>query len=366
MHRRFRVGVQPSVASRGVKADEAIEVVDLSISYGPVLAVDRLSFRAHRGEVVALLGANGAGKTSTVECLEGYRRPSSGSVSVLGLDPERDHRRLSALMGVMLQQGGMYTAMRPREAVRLFSSYYDDARDPDELIEMVGLSERRTTPWRNLSGGEQQRLSLALAMVGRPKVAFLDEPTAGIDPVGRQTIRSVVAGLREEGVCVLLTTHDLDEAERLADRVLIIDRGQLIAAGTPAELMQAGAGDELRFGGPPGIDVGGLSAAVGGTVEEVCPGEYLVQVAPTPAAVAKVTSWLAEYDLPLGEMRAGRQSLEDVFLRLTGPGTDDTDRGLPSTALPKPRPARARRHVNPRHLFARRASRERKRRGPDR
>ncbi|MBI2706307.1 MAG: ABC transporter ATP-binding protein [Actinobacteria bacterium] len=324
--------MSPAPDPREPEETPAIEVAHLTIRYAEVIAVDSLSFHVRAGEIVALLGPNGAGKTSTVETLEGYRPPTAGRVRVLGLDPRRDHARLTPRIGVMLQSGGVYTAMRPPEVLRLFASYYDHPRDPDELLERVGLTEQRSTSWRHLSGGEQQRLSLALALIGRPAVAFLDEPTAGIDPAGRQTIRSIVASLRDDGVCTLLTTHDLEEAERLADRVLIIDQGRLVAAGAPAELRKAGPAGEIRFGGPPGIDVGSLGHAVGSTTEEVEPGEYVVKVAPTPAAVAAVTGWLAEHDLPLSDLRAGRQSLEDVFLRMTGPEHD-----------PPPKPERSRR-----------------------
>src|SRR5207248_2208569 len=167
----------------------------------------------------------------------------------------------------------------------------------------------------------QQRLSLALALIGRPSVAFLDEPTAGIDPAGRQVVRSIVRRLRDEGVCVLLTTHDLEDAERLADRVLIVDRGRLVASGTPAELMTASAGEDIRFGAPSGLDITSLGARLGAAVEEMTPGEYRVAAAASPATVAALTAWLAEQDLPLADLRAGRQTLEDVFLRLTGTGT---------------------------------------------
>jgi ABC-2 type transport system ATP-binding protein len=296
----------------------AVEVRELVVRYGSLVAVDRLSFSAEAGELIALLGPNGAGKTSTVETLEGYRRPSSGSVRVLGFDPIADHASLMPRIGVMLQSGGVYPGIRVLEALRLFAAYYDDSVDPDELLELVGLSAVAGTVWRRLSGGEQQRLSLALALIGRPSVAFLDEPTAGIDPAGRQVVRTIVRQLRDSGVCVLLTTHDLEDAQRLADRVLIIDRGRLVASGTPAELMTASAGDEIRFGAPSGLDVAALGARVGAVVEEVTPGEYRVAVAAAPATVAALTAWLAEHDLPLADLRAGRQTLEDVFLRLTG------------------------------------------------
>lgn len=293
-----------------------MEVVDLVVRYGETVAVDGLSFDAPMGAVTALLGPNGAGKTTTVETLEGFRRPTSGQVRVLGLDPVTDHRRLVPQIGVMLQQGGVYTGIRPIEMLRLYASYYDDPHDPGELLERVGLSDRARTTWRHLSGGEKQRLSLALALVGRPRVAFLDEPTAGIDPAGRQIVRRVIAELRDQGVGVLLTTHDLDDAQRLADRVLIIDRGRLLAEGTPSELMTAGQAEEIRFAATTGLDTAALGARVGAVVVEEQPGEYVVAAAATPANVAAVTSWLAEHDIPLGNLRAGHGTLEDVFLRL--------------------------------------------------
>jgi ABC-2 type transport system ATP-binding protein len=295
----------------------AIEVRDLVIRYGDRLAVDRLSFEVAPGTVTALLGPNGAGKTSTVESLEGYRQPSAGQVRVLGLDPRTDHAQLTRRMGVMLQNGGVYTGIRPLEVLTLFASYYDDPADPAELLDNVGLADRRRSTWKTLSGGEQQRLSLALALVGRPEVVFLDEPTAGIDPSGRQLIRRVIAELRQSGVTVLLTTHDLEEAEKLADRVVIIDQGRVLAAGTPQELTQHGQREEIRFGAAPALDVVSLGQAVDAAVTEVSPGEYRVDAAPDPARIAALTSWLAARDLALADLRAGRQRLEDVFLRLT-------------------------------------------------
>ena len=312
----------------------AIEVNNLTIRYGDRIAVNGLSFTAMPGQITALLGPNGAGKTSTVETLEGYRRPTAGSVRVLGLDPVADHRQLVARIGVMLQSGGVATGMRPGEALRLFASYYDDPINPDELLELVGLADHRSSTWRSMSGGEQQRLSLALALVGRPNVAFLDEPTAGIDPAGRQLIRRVIADLRDRGVAVLLTTHDLEEAEKLADHVVIIDHGVVLADGTPTELMRASQGDEVRFGAPSGLDVSSLGERIGAVVTEASPGEYVVTSAATPSMVAAITAWLAEMDLPLADLRAGRQRLEDVFLRLTA----DAD-----AKAPEPTPSRRRR-----------------------
>ncbi|MDQ3107381.1 MAG: ABC transporter ATP-binding protein, partial [Actinomycetota bacterium] len=262
---------------------------------------------------------------STVETLEGFRRPAEGTVRVLGLDPGADARELAPRIGVMLQAGGVYPGMSAREALTLFSSYYDDSEPVDGLLDRLGLVDVAGTPWRRLSGGEQQRLSLALALVGRPDVAFLDEPTAGIDPQGRLVVREVIRSLRDAGVCVLLTTHELDEAERLADHVVIIDHGRVVAEGSPAELRAGGPGD-VRFGAPAGLDVASLGRHLGATVIEEQPGEYVAAMAPAPAAVAALTAWLADHDLALGDLRAGRQSLEDVFLRLTGPSAAESAR----------------------------------------
>jgi len=297
----------------------AVEISGLIVRYGDVTAVDGLSFRASAGEVVALLGPNGAGKTTTIETLEGYRRPTVGSVRVLGLDPVADRTTLTPFIGVMLQRGGVYPAMCALDAVRLFAAYHADPEDPEALLERVGLTAVARTRWRRLSGGEQQRLSLALALVGRPSVAFLDEPTAGVDPAGRLAIRSVITDLRDRGACVLLATHELDEAERVADRVVIVDRGRLVASGTPAQLMAGGDERRIRFSAPAGLDTVALGAALGAAVTEQGPGEYRADTEPTPATVARLTAWLAEHDLAMADLRTGRQTLEEAFLRLTGP-----------------------------------------------
>jgi ABC-2 type transport system ATP-binding protein len=296
----------------------AIEVSRLVVRYpGAVTAVDGLSFSAEAGQVVALLGPNGAGKTTTVETLEGYRSPTSGAVRVLDLDPIADHARLAPRIGVMLQKGGIYPGIRPVEAIRLFAAFYDSPEDPTALLDRLGLAAVARTQLRRLSGGEQQRLSLALALIGKPEVAFLDEPTAGVDVGGRQVIRQVIAELRARGTCVLLATHELDEAERVADRVVIVDHGKLLASGTPAELMSPVDRASFAFGTPASIDVAALSTHLAAPVVEVRPGEYRVGAPPSPLTVAALTAWLAERDLPLADLRAGRQSLEDVFLRLT-------------------------------------------------
>jgi ABC-2 type transport system ATP-binding protein len=319
----------------------AVDVESLTITYGKVTAVDDLSFRAEAGEVTCVLGPNGAGKTSTVEALEGLRRPASGRMSVVGLDPRADHRALTRRMGVMLQEGGIHPAVRVREALRHAAALYRNPLDPGALVERLGLTGLEGRPCRQLSGGEQRRVALALALVGRPQVAFLDEPTAGVDPAGRQVIRQVIAELRGEGVTVLLTTHDLDEAERVADRVVIVVAGRLVASGTVEELTRtSGADAAVRFRGPAGLDTGSLSGHLGGPdVSEVAPGDYLVAAAPTPSVVAAITGWLAEHDQPLADLHAGRQRLEDVYLRLTAgaPEARATDRSsAPEAAPPEP------------------------------
>lgn len=295
----------------------AVDVHGLVVRRGERNAVDGIGFSVEPGQVLALLGPNGAGKTTTVETMEGLLRPSAGTVRVLGLDPATDHARLVPRLGVMPQQGGVYPGARPIEMVRLVAGFHAHPEDPAALIDRVGLSHRARAPWRTLSGGEQQRLSLALALVGRPEVVFLDEPTAGIDPAGRQVVRQIVADLRTSGVAVVVTTHDLEEAEKTADRVVIIDRGRVVASGTPVELMRSAGSAEIRFGAPPGLDTALLGKRLMAAVDEVAPGEYLVGLEPTPANINALTSWLAENDLPLADLRAGRQSLEDVFLRMT-------------------------------------------------
>ncbi|MEY2467370.1 MAG: type transport system ATP-binding protein [Actinomycetota bacterium] len=295
---------------------KAVVVEDLRVRFGEVTAVDGLSFSAEAGAVTALLGPNGAGKTTTIETAEGYRRPDGGRVRVHGLDPVADARALLPRLGVMLQRGGIYPSMGIGAALMLFASYYASPASPAELLERVGLTGRvAKTPWRRLSGGEQQRASLALALIGQPDVLFLDEPTAGVDPHARQLVRAVIDDLRAGGACVVLTTHELDEVERLADHIVIVDKGRVVADGTLASL--TASDDVMTFVTAPGIDVDGLGEAMGGWVSETSPGRYSIALGSTPARVATLTAWLAERDLSISELGSGTR-LEDVFLRLTG------------------------------------------------
>jgi ABC-2 type transport system ATP-binding protein len=303
----------------------AIAVAELEKGYGAVRAVAGLSFTVEPGEVFGLLGPNGAGKTTTVEILEGYRRPDAGKVRVLGLDPDRDGAQLRPRIGVMLQEGGLYPGLRPLELLRLFAAYYDDPESPEALLETVGLLDTERTPVRRLSGGQAQRLSLACALIGKPEVVFLDEPTAGMDPHARATTWELVRGLAAGGTTVLLTTHGMDEAEHLCDRVAIITGGRLAALGTPAELTQhAAAADEFWFAAVPGLDRRGLALALGVGVEGVVeerPGEYVLHIPATPARIADLACWLRDQDVTLAALQAGRRSLEDVFLQITAEAT---------------------------------------------
>ncbi|BBY88665.1 ABC transporter ATP-binding protein [Mycolicibacterium tokaiense] len=288
--------------------------------YGAVIAVNGLDLEVQRAEVLALLGPNGAGKTTTVEMCEGFLRPDGGTIEVLGLDPFADNARLRARIGVMLQGGGGYPAARAGEMLNLVAAYAANPLDPKWLLDTLGLTDAARTTYRRLSGGQQQRLALACALVGRPELVFLDEPTAGMDAHARLVVWELIDGLRRDGVTVVLTTHQLKEAEELADRLIIIDRGKAVAEGTPAELMRSGAEDQLRFTAPRKLDLALLVSALPENYRavEIAPGEYLVEGHIDPQVLATVTAWCARLNVLATDMRVEQRSLEDVFLDLTG------------------------------------------------
>ena len=298
----------------------AVEIVDLVMRYGDTTAVDTLSLDVAPGTVTSILGPNGAGKTTTIETCEGFRSPHSGSVRVLGLDPVSDAKRLRPRVGVMLQSGGAWSGSRAHEMLRHIASLHAHPLDVDLLIERLGMQAYGRTPYRRLSGGQQQRLNLAMAVVGRPELLFLDEPTAGLDPQARRATWELIDELRGHGITTVLTTHFMDEAETLSDQVHIVDSGQVIASGTVAELAVSGAEDTIRFTTTPCLDVGALMTALphDTKVTEPAAGSYVVTGHVTPALVASVTAWLAEHDLLTGTMHVRRQTLEDRFLDLTG------------------------------------------------
>jgi ABC-2 type transport system ATP-binding protein len=297
----------------------AVDVRNLVKSYHGRTVVDHLSFSVERGEVFALLGPNGAGKTTTVEILEGYRRPDAGTVRVLGLDPARQGAKLKPRIGLMLQQGGLFPQITPREALRLFAAFYPDAENPEMLLEQLQLQDVATTRFRQLSGGQKQRLSLGLALIGKPWLVFLDEPTAAMDPQARRATWNIVRALADRGTTVLLTTHFMDEAEQLANRVAIVDRGRLVALDTPAGIRHSVAA-EMRFATQPMVAAGDVAQALGLSLESVAlenDGLLVIHAEPTPRRVAQLTAWLASQDILLTELRAGSRSLEQAFLSLT-------------------------------------------------
>ncbi|WP_189059377.1 ABC transporter ATP-binding protein [Longimycelium tulufanense] len=306
--------------SRNADHHPAVEVSGLVKRYGSTTAVDAVDLRLPRGRVLALLGPNGAGKTTTVEVCEGFLRPDAGRVRVLGLDPVADVERLRPRVGVMPQGGGAYPGVRADEMLRLVAACAAHPLDPDWLLATLGLDAVRRTPFKRLSGGQQQRLSLACALVGRPELVFLDEPTAGMDPQARRLVWEVVAALRADGVSVLLTTHLMDEAETLADHVVIIDRGRVVAEGSPEALTSETADRQLRFRARPGLDLHLLLTALpeGCHAIETTPGSYLVTGTIDPQVVSTVTSWCAQHGVLASELQVARRSLEDVFLELTG------------------------------------------------
>ncbi|GAA0920051.1 ABC transporter ATP-binding protein [Nonomuraea longicatena] len=294
----------------------AVEIIDLVKRYGGSTALDGLTLSAARGRVTAILGPNGAGKTSTIEICEGFRRADAGTVRVLGADPA--DARLRPRVGVMLQSGGVPPAMRCAEWLRLVARFHARPLDPRALLARLGLAEHARTPFRRLSGGQQQRLSLAAAVVGRPELVFLDEPTAGLDPQARHACWDLVGDLRTAGVSVALTTHYMDEAERLADHVVIIDRGRVVAEGSPAEL--TGAERQLRFRARPGLALEELLNAlpVGSAAKESPAGHYIVEGQVGPELLATVTAWCAAEGVTVDDLSIERRTLEDVFLELTG------------------------------------------------
>jgi ABC-2 type transport system ATP-binding protein len=307
----------------------ALELDGIVKRYDSRAVLDGVSLEVRSGELVALLGPNGAGKTTAVEILEGYRAADGGRVRVLGTDPRRGGPALKARVGLMLQGGGLDPRSTPRDVLRLYARLHAGGRDPDGLIRLVGLADVASTRVRRLSGGERQRLALALALVGDPEVLILDEPTAGMDPEARRATRAMIAGLRAEGRAILLTTHDLGDVERLADRAAILHRGRIIAEGTPAELA-AGSAPRLRFRLARAlldVELADLAATLDAGAPGARPvgetdgasGAYLVDgVAPDPSLVAAVAAWCDRAGIQIAELRAAAATLEERYLELTG------------------------------------------------
>jgi len=279
------------------------------------MAVDNVSFEAPSGGVTVILGPNGAGKTSTIEVCEGFRTAKSGSVRVLGLDPVSDHRALTERMGVMLQGGGVYPSARVRDVVSHFCALHNKGVNATQLIERVGLSNRSTGTWRKLSGGEQQRLSLALALAADPEVIFLDEPTSGVDIDGRDVIADIIRDLAARGTTVVLASHDMAEAEKVATHAVLFNSGKVIASGEITSLLTSRK--HLRFTSSEGLVPAELAVSIKSPVVAIGDGVYEVASEPTPQLMTRISQWLADNSHPLLGVDMGKESLEDTYRRLT-------------------------------------------------
>lgn len=293
----------------------SVVVENLTVQYGSLTAVNNVSFTAPTGAVTVILGPNGAGKTSTIEVCEGFRTAASGSVRVLGLNPASDHAALTQRMGVMLQGGGVYPSVRVRDVVSHFCALYGKKVNATELLERVGLTDRATSTWRRLSGGEQQRVSLALALAAKPDVAFLDEPTSGVDIDGRDVIRDIIAEMANNGTTVVLASHDMAEAEKVATHAVLFNSGSVVASGELASLL--GVRKRLRFTSVEGIDLVQLGGAAGSPAHHIGNGVYEIAAESSPRLIGRITQWLAEQQLPLHGIDMGQESLEDAYRRLT-------------------------------------------------
>jgi ABC-2 type transport system ATP-binding protein len=297
-----------------IDVSHALEVKQLEVDYGSLRALSDVSLDVAYGEVVALLGPNGAGKTTLVETLLGFRAPTAGTVRVHGLDPRRDHREVVVRTGALLQRGGVWAPMSPRDVLRLTASYYDAPRDVAELIALLGLETAQKTPWRRLSGGEQQRTLLALALLGRPKALLLDEPTTAVDPEGRLLVRDLLASERERGCAILVTTHELAEAERYAQRLVVLHEGRVLVQGTLDELI--GEPEMIVQSSGP-VNPASLADALHCSVTEFAPLQLRCAVVATPERIAIVTNLLASLGLSMVSLRT-RASLEERYLELIG------------------------------------------------
>ena len=301
----------------------AVVVQDLRMRYGDTVAVDGLDLEVARGSVTAVLGPNGAGKTTTLETCEGYRRPQHGRVRVLGLDPQAQRAELLPRIGVMLQHGGAWSGVRAVEMLRHVAALHAHPLDVGMLVDRLGLGSCGRTPYRRLSGGQQQRLSLAMAVVGRPELVFVDEPTAGMDPLAWRTTWELLEELRRDGVTIVLTTHYMDEAERLADQVHVIDRGRLIASGSPQELTRGGGSSTIRLVVTepfPASAPASLQASLGeGTLVQEINAHSLLITGPADAGtLATVSAWCDHEGVLPESLTLGQRTLEDVFLQITG------------------------------------------------
>lgn len=300
-----------------------MRVSDLVVHRGNHCAVNGLSFTAKGGQVTALLGPNGAGKTTTIETCEGFHKPTAGMIEILGKNPAKDHTSLAPQVGVMLQEGGVPYAAKPMQALSYMAALYQNPLDYLAIAKTLGL-ESITSTYRRMSGGEQQRLKFAIAIIGRPAVVFLDEPTAGMDISARNTIWQIIHQLREAGVCVILTTHQMEDVERLADKIVLIADGKLVAEGTPTEFTQHDQAN-ISFTAPVGTDFSELACelATGVTISEIAPGSYQISASSDVSTLALLTNWCVSKSIPLSNVATNQQRLADVISELNLAGRQD-------------------------------------------
>ena len=317
-----------STVTNQEKAESVVIVDHLKKQYGNTVAVGDVSFSIGEGEIFGIIGPNGAGKTTTVECISGLRIPDSGSISVYGLSPQKDRKRIRRFVGVQLQESQLPPRLRVGEAVRLFASFYSNPLSPNELMETLGIKEIEDSAFKKLSGGQKQRLSIALALVGNPKIAVLDELTTGLDPEARRETWALIEHVRERGVTVILVTHFMDEAERLCDRLALVNHGKLVVLDTPETIAAMAGGSRVRFIPSKPVDDKTLYAIPG--VTQVEREETYVTVIGTGDLGTSVIESLAKIGVRVSEIEARGGNLDDAFVRLTR----DDDSGVSGEARP--------------------------------
>jgi ABC-2 type transport system ATP-binding protein len=302
-----------------VSTAPSVVVQDLVKRYGRLVAVNDVSLSIHEGEIFGIIGPNGAGKTTTVECISGLRSPDSGSISVYGLSPQKDRDKIREFVGVQLQESALPPRLKVGEAVRLFASFYPNPLNPDELLDSLGIRQLYNSVFKSLSGGQKQRVSIALALVGSPKLAILDELTTGLDPEARREIWSLIERMRDRGVTVILVTHFMDEAERLCDRLALINHGTVTAMDTPEAIAAKAGGSRVRFVPSQPVDDQTLRSIPG--VQEIERKERYVTVTGTGDLAGAVMNALAAIGVRVSELEARTGNLDDAFIKLT---RDDT------------------------------------------
>jgi ABC-2 type transport system ATP-binding protein len=309
-----------------VNAAPAVTVEHLVKRYGHLVAVNDVSLSIHEGEIFGIIGPNGAGKTTTVECISGLRGPDSGSISIYGLSPQKDRNAIREFVGVQLQESALPPRLRVREAVRLFASFYPNSLNPDELLESLGIKQLANSSFKNLSGGQKQRLSIALALVGNPRLAILDELTTGLDPEARREIWGLIERMRDRGVTVILVTHFMDEAERLCDRLALINHGTVVALDTPEAIAGRAGGSRVRFVPSQPVDEQTLRAIPG--VNEIERKERYVTITGTGDLAGSLINALAAIGVRVSDLEARTGNLEDAFIKLTKDDASNVGKGV--------------------------------------